>query len=265
MNILRFLTSVPLEVALASPQGTLVQGRYGDRMMFNLTDGQVMYVPPIVANTIEAEGIGPGEPFELCKSQVKTGQRRSIEWPVRRIDSERAAQERSAAIESPETQLESDLRSSVAIANGKNGKHPATDDPPPNLPLEEEDPPAKQATQPLTKLESALKTAIAAAHNAEKFGAEIGYVVRFDSDAINHRTDQHERGEPAMGELSTSPPSVVDSDLAAILSPSQVRCFMDCQVRWWFKYGLKYPDPPNGKMVLGRAVHAAKCHQIPPL
>ena len=39
-------------------------------------------------------------------------------------------------------------------------------------------------TQPLTKLESALKTAIAAAHNAEKFGAEIGYVVRFDSDAI---------------------------------------------------------------------------------
>jgi hypothetical protein len=39
-------------------------------------------------------------------------------------------------------------------------------------------------TPPLTKLESALKTAIAAAHNAEKFGAEIGYVVRFDSDAI---------------------------------------------------------------------------------
>ena len=52
MNILRFPTSVPLEVALASLQGTLVQGRYGDRMMFNLTDGQVMYVPPIVANKI---------------------------------------------------------------------------------------------------------------------------------------------------------------------------------------------------------------------
>jgi len=42
-----------------------------------------------------------------------------------------------------------------------------------------------------------------------------------------------------MGELSTSPPSAVDSDLAELLSPSQVRCFMDCQVRWWFKYGLK--------------------------
>src|SRR5258706_5057499 len=60
-----------------------------------------------------------------------------------------------------------------------------------------------------------------------------------------------------MGELSASLPSVVDSGLAELPSPSQVRCFMDCQVRWWFKYGLKYPDPPTGKMVLGKAVHAA--------
>jgi CRISPR/Cas system-associated exonuclease Cas4 (RecB family) len=32
---------------------------------------------------------------------------------------------------------------------------------------------------------------------------------------------------------------------------------MDCQVRWWFKYGLRYPDLPSGKLALGRAVHAA--------
>jgi hypothetical protein len=60
-----------------------------------------------------------------------------------------------------------------------------------------------------------------------------------------------------MGELTASPHAIIDSDLAELLSPSQVRCFMDCQVRWWFKYGLKYPDPPTGKMVLGKAVHAA--------
>ena len=36
----------------------------------------------------------------------------------------------------------------------------------------------------MTKLEHALKTAISAAHNAEKYGAELGYVVRFDADAI---------------------------------------------------------------------------------
>jgi len=41
------------------------------------------------------------------------------------------------------------------------------------------------------------------------------------------------------------------------LSPSQVRCFMDCQVRWWFKYGLKLTDAATANMALGRAVHAA--------
>jgi CRISPR/Cas system-associated exonuclease Cas4 (RecB family) len=42
-----------------------------------------------------------------------------------------------------------------------------------------------------------------------------------------------------------------------VLSPSQVRCFMDCQMRWWFKYGLKVPDPATANMALGRAVHYA--------
>lgn len=42
-----------------------------------------------------------------------------------------------------------------------------------------------------------------------------------------------------------------------VLSPTQIRCFMDCQVRWWFKYGLKLPDSQNGKLALGKAVHSA--------
>lgn len=54
--------------------------------------------------------------------------------------------------------------------------------------------------------------------------------------------------------MTTAP---VTAEVAEVLSPSQVRCFMDCQVRWWFKYGLKLPDPQTGKMALGKAVHAA--------
>jgi hypothetical protein len=50
---------------------------------------------------------------------------------------------------------------------------------------------------------------------------------------------------------------VMNTELAEVLSPSQVRCFMDCQTRWWFKYGLQYPDPPTGSLSLGRAVHAS--------
>jgi RecB family exonuclease len=56
-------------------------------------------------------------------------------------------------------------------------------------------------------------------------------------------------GYPASAPVAGTP--------AEVLSPSQVRCFMDCQVRWWFKYGLKVPEPPNGNMALGKAVHTA--------
>jgi CRISPR/Cas system-associated exonuclease Cas4 (RecB family) len=44
---------------------------------------------------------------------------------------------------------------------------------------------------------------------------------------------------------------------AGVLSPSQVRCFMDCQMRWWFRYGLKLPDATTGNMALGKAVHSS--------
>jgi len=47
------------------------------------------------------------------------------------------------------------------------------------------------------------------------------------------------------------------AETASVLSPTQVRCFMDCHARWWFKYKLKQPDPPNGNLALGRAVHWA--------
>src|ERR1700689_2284541 len=46
-------------------------------------------------------------------------------------------------------------------------------------------------------------------------------------------------------------------ETALTLSPSQVRGFMDCHAGWWFKYRLKQPDPPNGNLALGRAVHWA--------
>src|ERR1700692_4522423 len=57
------------------------------------------------------------------------------------------------------------------------------------------------------------------------------------------------------GELSSTEPSQTGSSDA--LSPSQVRTFMDCQMRWWFKYGLKVPDPATANMALGRAVHSS--------
>jgi hypothetical protein len=178
LNILHFEMNVPKEVALQSTQGTLVQGRYGDRVMFQLAEGGVMYVPPIVATKIEEQSIAAGERFELCKSRVAVGRRCSIDWRVRRKEPQESP---------PESQLESDLRESIeAVASNRlqlvpmnaNGTAPAVNGS------------AKSAqngggtSTPTTKLEHALKTAITAACNAEKYGAALGYVVRFDSDAI---------------------------------------------------------------------------------
>jgi hypothetical protein len=47
------------------------------------------------------------------------------------------------------------------------------------------------------------------------------------------------------------------SDPAPVLSPSQVRCFFECQARWWFKYGLQLPERKNSSLGLGLAVPQA--------
>jgi hypothetical protein len=119
LNILRFQLNVPTQVALQSSQGVIVEGRYGNRMMFSLVDGRVMYVPPIVATKIEAEGIGAGERFELCKAQIKNGHGRSVEWALRRLDPEEQLVDVTPDTPAPETQLEHDLRVSVEMANAK--------------------------------------------------------------------------------------------------------------------------------------------------
>ena len=45
------------------------------------------------------------------------------------------------------------------------------------------------------------------------------------------------------------------SQIADVLSPSQVRMFMDCPARWWYKYGLSLPDPKGSSLVRGIVVH----------
>jgi hypothetical protein len=206
VNILRFQPNVPAQVTLQSSQGIVVEGRYGNRMMFSLVDGRVMYVPPIVATKIEAEGIAAGERFELCKAQIKNGHGRSVEWALRRLDPEEQLVEVAPDAPAAEPQLEHDLCVSVEMAKAKKPSCELPESPSPAaspaIPITNGNgngtgantapaspvPVALQNEQPqprsLTKLEHALKTAISAAYNAEKYGSELGYVVRFDADAI---------------------------------------------------------------------------------
>src|SRR5260370_9740150 len=78
----QFQTNVPIEVELKYNDGKEVSGQYGDQVLYTLTDGRVMYVPPIVKKKIDELGIGRGELFTITKAEKKNGTRRTIEWVV---------------------------------------------------------------------------------------------------------------------------------------------------------------------------------------
>ena len=75
-------TNIPVEVALKYADGKDVTGDYGDQVLFSLTDGRVMYVPPVVKKQIQDLDIAKGELFTITKAEEKSGTRRTVKWLV---------------------------------------------------------------------------------------------------------------------------------------------------------------------------------------
>jgi hypothetical protein len=205
-TILRFEANVPVEVALQNESGITVAGRYSDRVMFTLEDDRRMFVAPFVAHRISELGIRAGEPFKICKRHLKNGRSKTVDWLVERLDAD------------GETQLERDLRASIDLANSRN--ETSTPAPPPTsippkpvialprrvtkaselkakTPLPFNGSTNGHTTSPLppasddgrypppdTQLTHALKTAIAAAVEAEKFAKTLDYNIRFTTDDV---------------------------------------------------------------------------------
>ena len=82
-----FQTNVPVTVALAYADGLQVEGRFGDQIMYTLADERVMYVPLVVRSKLVELGIQPRESFAICKAERKEGNRRFIEWQVKKVSS----------------------------------------------------------------------------------------------------------------------------------------------------------------------------------
>jgi len=61
-----FEANVPVTASLAYADGLKVQGRFGDQVMYSLTDGRVMYVPPVVRDKLVELGIRQYEAFAIC-------------------------------------------------------------------------------------------------------------------------------------------------------------------------------------------------------
>ena len=208
-KMVRFAANVPIEIALQCVDGVRVEGRYGDRVKYTLTDDRTMYVAPFVAERIKELEIQPGEVFQVCKLQAKKGNSRTIHWAVERNGEE-------------ETQLERDLRESLARVNNPDiASKPALTPSPITAPEAHVPPPSpfhelehstpddgrgnghsrkngsgKIATNSLpsidnpvpgppdTQLAHALKTAIAAAADAEQFAKTLNYNIRFTTEDV---------------------------------------------------------------------------------
>ena len=91
---LRLETNVPVVASLMFDDGLPVQGRYGDQVMYTIaTDAgeRVIYVDPHVSQMLENLGLRRGEPFKIGKFTRKDGNRRGVEWKVRRLEPEEMA------------------------------------------------------------------------------------------------------------------------------------------------------------------------------
>ena len=194
--------NVPVEVALQCVNGIPIEGRYGDRIQYTLTDDRTMCVDMSVAERIHELAIQPGELFLVCKRQAKKGNSKTIYWVVERYG---------------ESQLERDLRRSLAIANDpKSPKDSSPSGPtitragstepacPPLSPFFElhesasgnghngysstsahkSSPNGSEARPPDTQLAHALKTAIRAAVDAEQFAKELDFNIRFTTEDV---------------------------------------------------------------------------------
>lgn len=158
MEVLRFQTNISEQVALKFDDGKQVSGKYGDQILFTLTDGRLMFLPSGVAERIKELGIVKGEVFEIGKRSTAKDGKTFLEWEVTRL-----SQPEPVTPAPPVTPK-------LAVINGNSQK------------AEEAAVSRKMATA--TQLADALKTAIAAAAQAEEFAKSIDYSVRFTSEDI---------------------------------------------------------------------------------
>ena len=86
-EVVDFPANTPVTVALKYAQGKIVRSQYGERVMFSLVDGRVMFLDPKVGGQIESLGINVRENFNITRKG--DGQKDSpISWEVARIPGE---------------------------------------------------------------------------------------------------------------------------------------------------------------------------------
>jgi hypothetical protein len=169
-----FQTNVPVTAALAYADGIKVEGRYGDQVMYSLTDERVMYVPPTVRDKLLELGIRQNQPFSICKAEHREGNRRFIDWAVKRIE----AEQRCVA------EPVNGGNHASASASGTAGSPAAAGDSGTAKPNGRAVSPPSGSNGAQATLRAALAASIDAAIEAERYASEHGLSVRFGSEDL---------------------------------------------------------------------------------
>jgi len=86
-EVVDFPPNAPVTVALKYSLGKTVSGQYGERIMYSLTDGRVMFLDLAVAAQIEELGINVRESFTITR--CPTGQKGAfMTWEIARVAGE---------------------------------------------------------------------------------------------------------------------------------------------------------------------------------
>lgn len=86
-EVVDFPPNTPVTVALKYGQGKTVSSQYGERIMYSLADGRVMFLDPEVAGQIETLGINGRENFTITR-QWDTQKGCLLGWEVARLAGE---------------------------------------------------------------------------------------------------------------------------------------------------------------------------------
>jgi hypothetical protein len=86
-EVVEFPVNVPVTVALKYPHAKIVSSQYGERCMFSLVDGRIMFLDPEVGGKIASLGINVRENFTITRKRDEhTGA--PARWDVARLPGE---------------------------------------------------------------------------------------------------------------------------------------------------------------------------------
>jgi len=200
-DVVEFAPNVPQQIpGLKWPDGKIISNQYGERMMYTLTDGRVMFLDLDVGAKINLIELQPREAFWIRKTSSgrkgdlvqwdvwKSGERYEPapnqsddcppDWPPE-PPSEIEIQLRDSIHQIQARKMQTPAPAPIGASTGAGLAVPAPVPAAPHTITSSAQPTASgngnSTTRPRTKLEDALKTVVQACHAAQLYAAEIGF------------------------------------------------------------------------------------------